>query len=109
MASNIINLLTVNPTAAYHIKGFVNLYPVYFMLDTGAAVSLLNTQLWDVIKGSCNKLTELHKPELVGVGGAPITARRTTKLNVNFNGQTFILNVVVADMGKTETIVGLDF
>ena len=79
------------------------------MLDTGAAVSLLNTQLWDRIKGSCNELAELHKPELVGVGGAPITVCGTTKLNVDFNGRTFIMNVVVADMGKTEAIVGLDF
>ena len=78
------------------------------MLDTGAAVSLLNTQLWDRIKGSCNKLAELHKPELVRVGGAPITVYGTTKLNVDFNGQTFIMNAVVADMGKIEAIVGLD-
>ena len=70
------------------------------MLDTGAAVSLLNTQLWDRIKRSCNELAELHKPELFGVGGAPITVRGTTKLNVDFNGRTFIMNVVVADMGK---------
>ena len=41
------------------------MYPVDFMLDTGAAVSLLNTQLWDRIKGSCNELAELHKQELV--------------------------------------------
>ena len=94
-------MLTVNPTAAYHIKGFVKLYPVDFILHTGAAVSLLNTQLWDRINGLCNKLAELHKPELVGVEGAPNTVCGTTKLNVDFNGQTFIMNVVVADMGKT--------
>ena len=57
----------------------------------------------------CNKLAELHKPKLVGVEGAPITLHGTTKLNVDFNGQMFIMNVVVADMEKTEAIVGLDF
>ena len=67
LTSNIVNL-TVNPTAAYHIKDFVNLHPVDFMLDTGAAISLLNPQLWDRIKGLCNKLAKLHKPELVRVG-----------------------------------------
>ena len=66
LVSNIINLLTVNPTAAYHIKGFVYLYPVDFMLDMGAAVSLLNTQLWDRIKGLCNKLVELHAQTRIG-------------------------------------------
>ena len=48
----------------------------------------------------------MHKPELVGVGGAPITVHSTTKLNVNFNGQKFTMNVVVADMGKTKAIMG---
>ena len=75
LASNVINLLTVNPAVAYHIKGLVDLYPVDFMLDTGAAVSLLNAELWDRVKGSCSELIELHKPELVGVGGAPIRVR----------------------------------
>ena len=28
---------------------------------------------------------------------------------MDFNGQTFIMNAVVADMGKIEAIVGLDF
>ena len=85
------------------------MYPVDFMLDTWAAVSLVNTRLLDRIKGLCNKLAELHKPKLVGVEGAPITVHGTTKLNVDFNGQVFIMNVVVADMEKTEAIVGLDF
>ena len=38
-----------------------------------------------------------------------ITVHGTTKLNVDFNGQMFIMNVVVADMEKTEAIVGLNF
>lgn len=38
MASNVIDLLTVTPTTAYHIKGIVNLYTINFMIDTGAAV-----------------------------------------------------------------------
>ena len=102
-------MLTVNPAVAYHIKGLVDLYPVDFMLDTGAAVSLLNAELWDRVKGSCSELIGLHKPELVGVGGAPIRVRGTTRLNVDFNGKRLAMNVVVADLGKTEAIVGLDF
>ena len=34
MANDVIDLLTVNPTAAYHIKGIINLYTVNFMVDT---------------------------------------------------------------------------
>ena len=79
LASNVINLLTVNPTVAYHIKGLVDLYPVDFMLNTGASVSLLNVEVWDRVKRSCSELVELHKPELVGVGGAPIRVQSTNK------------------------------
>ena len=39
----------------------------------------------------------------------PITVRGTTKLNVDFNGQKFIMNAVVVDMRTTEAIVGLYF
>ena len=109
LASNVINLLNVNLTDAYHIKGLVNLHPVDFMLDTGAVVSLLNAELWNRIKGSCSELVELHRPELVGVGGAPIRVHGITRLNVDFNGKQFAMNIVVANLGKTEAIVGLDF
>lgn len=50
MANNVIHLLTVNLTAAYHIKGIVNLYTVNFMIDTGVTVSLLNSRIWDEVK-----------------------------------------------------------
>ena len=48
MATNVTELFAVNPHAAYYVKGIVNSYPVYFMLDTGAAVSLLDANVWDI-------------------------------------------------------------
>ena len=51
MATDITDLFAVNPHAAYYIKGIVNSYPVKFMLDTGAAVSLLDVNVWNTIKG----------------------------------------------------------
>lgn len=109
MASNVIDLLTVNPTTAYHIKGIVNLYIVNFMIDTGAAVSLLNFKIWDKVKMASDELLQWPSPGLVGVGGMPIEVRGTTKLNVGFEGKQFVIDVVIADLGETEAIVGLDF
>ena len=51
MATDIIDLFAVNPHAAYYIKGIVDFYPVKFILDTGAAVSLLDVNVWNTIKG----------------------------------------------------------
>ena len=58
MANNVIDLLTVNPTAAYHIKGIINLYTVNFMVDTGEAVSLLDSKIWNRVKESSNELVQ---------------------------------------------------
>ena len=41
VANNIVDLFAINPHAAFHINGVINSYTVHFMLDTGAAVSLL--------------------------------------------------------------------
>jgi len=39
----------------------------------------------------------------------PIDVCGTAKLNVDFEGQQFNMDVVIADLGDTEAIVGLDF
>ena len=67
-ANNITDLLAVNPHDAYYIKGLINSYPVHFMLDTGAAVCLLDTSVWDRIKGKAT-LLPWASPGLVGVAG----------------------------------------
>ena len=43
------------------------------------------------------------------MGGAPIRVHGITRLNVDFNGKQFAMSIVVANLGKTEAIVGLDF
>ena len=109
MANDVIDLLTVNPTATYHIKGIINLYTVNFMVDTGAAVSLLDSKIWNRVKKSSDELIQWSSPGLVGVGGTAIEVHGTAKLIVGFEGQPIDMDVVVANLGETEAIVGLDF
>ena len=109
LANDVIDLLTVNPTAAYHIKGIINLYTVNFMVDTGAAVSLLDSKIWNRVKKSSDELIQWSSPGLVGVGCTAIEVHGTAKLIVGFEGQPIDMDVVVADLGETEAIVGLDF
>ena len=66
MANNTVDLFAVNPHAAFHINGYVNSYTVHFMVDTGAAVSLLDTKTWDKIKGN-SSLEPPSNPGLMGV------------------------------------------
>ena len=43
MPNSIVDLFAINPHVAFHI---INSYTVYFMLDTMAAILLLNIDTW---------------------------------------------------------------
>lgn len=49
MANNVIDLFAVNPHAAFYST--INFYPVQFMIDTGAVVSLIDTDTWNKVEG----------------------------------------------------------
>ena len=107
MANNFVDLFAINPHAAFHINGVINSYTVHFMLDTGAAVSLLGTDTWNKIKGT-STLAPWTNPGLVGVGGTPLRVSGIAKLHLELIGQQYIVEMVVADL-RTEGILGLDF
>ena len=107
MANNIVDLFAVNPHAVFHIKGVINSYTVDFMLDTGAAVSLMDTNTWNTIKGT-SSLTPWKSPGLIGVGGTPLRVSGTAKLQLELGGKQYQVEMVVADL-RTEGILGLDF
>ena len=43
-------ILTVNPVTAFQVQGVVNSKPVLFMINTGAAVSLIDCECWNRIR-----------------------------------------------------------
>ena len=47
--NDIIILLAVNPTQAYHVVYIVSGNSVSFMLDTLASVSLLSSEAWEQV------------------------------------------------------------
>ena len=108
MATDITDLFAVNTHAAYYIKGIVNSYPVKFMLDTGASVSLLDVNVWNTIKGEAI-LSPWNSPGLVGVAGTPLQVHGTIELQVDLGDQRYPVNVIVTESLKTEAILGLDF
>ena len=107
MANDIVDLFAVNPHAAFHINGSINSYTVHFMLDTGAAVSLLDAKTWDKIKGN-STLEPWTNPGLMGVGGTPLSVDGIAKLDLELGEKQYLVEMVVADL-RTEGILGLDF
>ena len=107
MANSIIDLFAINPHAAFHINSVINSYTVHFMLDIGAAVSLLNTDTWNKVRGT-STLVPWTNPGLVGVSGTPLRVSGKAKLQLKLGEQLYPVEVVVADL-RTEGILGLDF
>ena len=71
MAEN-IGIFPVNPTPAYKIQGQIHGHAVECVLDTGAAVTLLRKELWNLAKPQGVELEEWNGQQLVGVGGTPL-------------------------------------
>ena len=65
-------ILTVNPVTAFQVQGTVNSKPVLFMIDTGAAVCLIDCECWNHIKVAEDKLGRHCAPALVGVYGSSL-------------------------------------
>ena len=78
------------------------------MLDTGAAVSLLDINVWNAVKGETT-LSPWDSPGLVGVVGTPLQMHGTKELRVDLGGRRYPMNVIVAESLRTEAILGLDF
>lgn len=107
MATDITDLFAINPHAAYYIKGNVNSYPVKLMLDTGAAVSLLDVNVWNTIKGEAI-LSPWNIPGLVGLEGTPLQVDGTIELQVDFEGRRYPVDIIVAESLRTEVWTFLD-
>ena len=64
-------LLAVNPATVYHVIGSVRGKDVRFMLDTGAAISLISDRTWGLI-GEEASLANWNGHKLVDVEGSAI-------------------------------------
>ena len=82
MNDNIIKLLAVNPAYAYHVISEIpgEVGNVKFMIDTGAAVSLICENVWKRVAGNEPTLKAWTGCQLVGAEGSPIEINSTAAL-----------------------------
>ena len=88
-------------------EGTINQVPSNFVLDTGAAVTLLSHDHWNRL--GTNQLQPWDGANLVGANGSPITVHGTVDTNLRFAGIDFPAKVVVVDGLTAKAILGLDF
>ena len=83
-------LLAVNLASAYHVVGSINGISIKFMLDTGAAVSLINEDTWNKLANLTVKpLSKWGGCQLVGVEGSPTPVVGLADVEVSFSGVNF--------------------
>ena len=96
--------LAVNSGVSYRIRGVIGAVGVDFVIDTGAAVSLVRRDVWEqIVKGDCTLVLEQWAGRrLVGVNGAPLSVSGCKKVDIFLNGMPFkVMCVVTDDMGWT--------
>ena len=115
--------ITVTPPTSVHISLVNSLHTFYvsftilgqlcyFLVDTGAAATLINSLTWDQILQS-------HKfqgpslqsvlPRLVSVNGSPLSVKGTATVELAFNKHVFSTSVIVVENLTEDAILGLDF
>ena len=80
---------TIHPLLLYTIQGTVFDTPATFLLDTGAAVSLLRQDIWQRAKAPQHYLRPWTSDSLVGVDGTPLTLHGFTDVTIHLSGIPF--------------------
>ena len=84
---------------------------IAFVVDTGAAVSLIRKDVWTqlVNRDSTLVLEQWSGKKLVGVNGASLSICGCGNIQVLFKGTPFMVTCIVTDDITIEAILGLDF
>ena len=82
---------------------------VSLLLDTGAAVSLLRKDKWDLIASPDLPLNPWNGPRLTGVEGSPLNVFGCSPIWIRLSGEVFQWTMLIVDQLTTEGILGLDF
>ena len=102
--SSNINTITINCLSNYSLRLYIKGVWVPFLVDTGAAVSLIDGRVWHNMNGAV-KLNPVNL-HLVGVDGVPLKVRGST---LPLCGLTIDQNFIVADALTSQGILGIDF
>ena len=94
----------------YSIKVNVGGVWVSFLVDTGAAVSLIDGKVWNNITQLKDKVTlNPFTIQLVGVDGVPLQVQGSASVKLFLKGLMMDKNLIVAESLTLEGILGVDF
>ena len=104
-----LTIAVSTPTGGYQLEATVDGVSVPFLLDTGAAVSLLREDTWKRVNAGSRTLEPWNKKRLVSVDGTPLRTLGRAKVDLNLAGRTYRQEVLVVSALTAPAILGLDF
>ena len=105
-----LDITSVNPAKAHKVQGTVNNSQALFVLDTGAAVTLLHKDVWDRVAAVRNvPLEPWPGQRLVGMEGTPLQVYGMVQVEFQLADEVFQHHVLVVGGLSAEVILGLDF
>lgn len=88
---------TLFPRHDFTIQGYINDMPAKFLIDTGAAVTMIASQLWEKCKPNGVQLKKPTGKRLVSIQGDLLHVKGLVQIKMNLGGILFNTEAVVAD------------
>jgi len=101
--------ITINSVSNYTLHARVFNDNVSFLVDTGAAVSLVSSKVWNRIKPPTVPRMNSVNLRLVGVDGAPLQIQGSVTVDLEISGKIFKQELIVVNALTSEGILGLNF
>ena len=100
------NVFQVNPSGGYLLRGAVNGTATAFLVDTGAAVTLVRYDVWQQTATASKELEPWKGSLLLGVDGLPLHICGQTTAELEFEGKQFTTRVVIAAHCPQKRLLG---
>ena len=104
-----ITVSQVNTADTLHVGVDLFGHDCLFLVDTGAAVSLISLDIWTQYASTAARLQPLTHQRVVSVNGSPLEVAGVTQVPLHIQGTTFEATVVIAKGLTAEGILGLNF
>ena len=95
--------------SSFFIQGQLFKHSLPFLIDTGSAVSLLQSAVWNQSKPPGTILSPWVGNKLVGVNGTNLHIQGSANVTITVMNQAFTCTMVVVDDLTVDAILGLDF
>ena len=96
--------------ARFSLPCKINNHSASLILDTGAAVSLISSDLWRAATlGDISQLDSWDGEQLIGVDGSPLSVAGTARVELTLEHKKVFVTMLVVDSLTAEGIIGIDF